>query len=101
MATKLVNMIEEKDEQASEPCYGEKSGPAYPYGLQINLCDKDLTKLEVSDLPEVSEEMTLTAKVKVISTADSQGFYSRNRSLGLQITDMALGEIGKESDEKY
>lgn len=96
----LVDMKYVPDDKAPAPTYaGDKE--AYPYSLQISLDNDDLTKLGITDLPEMGEVMTLNAKIKVIRIQDEQLFYGRCRCLGLQITDMELKEIGNEADEKY
>lgn len=88
----LVNMIETPDADDCGPCYASDAKPAYPYQLQISLDDDDLKKLGVDSLPDIGAMIDLTAKVKVIRIQDETGFYGRQRNLGLQITDMALGK---------
>jgi|CXWL01.1.fsa_nt_gi hypothetical protein len=81
----------------------EKSMPAvamdapkdrYPYGLTLNLDQDTLEKLGI-ELPEVGEEVKITAIAKVTSchASESEGGV-KNSSCGLQITDM---EVGQES----
>ncbi len=96
---KLVDMKQEpekpKSADACMPC-GDK--PAYPYGLQINLDEKSLAKLGIKKLPDVGGYMTLTATVQICDVRiNDSASYGESRNLGLQITEMSLGEA--PSDE--
>jgi hypothetical protein len=74
------------------------NAPRYPWGLCIQLDNDSLEKLGL-DLPEVGEEMTLTATVKVTSVSSNETEGSNpSKSVSLQITDMALTG-GDEADE--
>lgn len=64
--------------------------PAYPYGLEISLDDKQLAKLGMT-LPDVGAEFTLTAIVKVTRASSNATEGSEpSTSASLQITDMQL-----------
>ena len=65
--------------------------PEYPYGLKIHLDKEALSKLGIEKLPEVGSEMKLMAVVKVCDVSQHKSIYGEDRSLGLQITDMAVG----------
>jgi hypothetical protein len=70
--------------------------------LSVNLDDASLKKLGIETLPKIGTAMVLTARVEVssLSEYDSQQ-GGASRSLGLQITDMALAaESGKGSASK-
>lgn len=77
----------------------ESDAPAYPYGLTIELNDETMKKLGISELPEVGDEFTMTAKVTVsrASMNDSQE-GGKMKSASLQITDMALVDADESSD---
>ena len=64
--------------------------PKYPWGTSLDLDDDTLTKLGITKLPDVGEELALTAVVKVtrISANEDQG--GTRQCLGLQITSMEL-----------
>jgi len=92
------------DAMMCEPCCDE---PAYPYGLQIDLCDEVLQKLGMTALPKVGQVMTLTVRATVTSVsqyetakpeADEQGSTSERR-VGLQITDMDQPAAGGMYDK--
>jgi hypothetical protein len=65
--------------------------PKYPYGLQLNLDDASLSKLGLSQLPNVGEKMIVLAVVEVsnASAYENKG-EGVKQSLGLQITEMCL-----------
>lgn len=89
----------------SEPVDDMDEQDAYPYGLQINLDEKSMDKLDMPDMPEVGAEMMLMAKVKVnnVHQSDSAG-GGKHVSVGLQITDMALmpaKEKASTADKMY
>jgi hypothetical protein len=84
---------EAKETMLCGPC--DPEGPAYPYGLTLELSDEVLEKLGVKDLPGVGAEILLTAKAKVTSVsinerqdADGDKEADKRRSVGLQITDL-------------
>lgn len=73
-----------EDEQAAER-------PKYPYGLCVSLCDEELSKLGITELPKVGEVLMLSAQVEVIGTEQSQNQGGAESRLRLQITDMGMG----------
>jgi len=80
------------------------AGPAYPWGLSVNLDQDSLEKLDLdaNDL-KVGKTLTLIATVEVtnLSSNESKDGGS-NQSVGLQITAMCL-ETGKKgaAEELY
>lgn len=76
--------------------------PEYPWGLTIDLCDESLTQLGITTLPAVGTKLSLQALVTVtrVSASETQG-GTPSRSVGLQITDMALAPptTSRSSDE--
>jgi hypothetical protein len=97
----LVSMkmtpAEAKDATAM-PAEDAKDQPRYPWGLSLTLADETLTRLGLS-LPEVDDVVTVTARATVtsVSANGTQGAGER-RSVGLQITDLAI-EGGAGADE--
>lgn len=94
---KLVNMAMSKEdakkEYPSTMMCGEESDndlPKYPYGLTVCLCDEEMAKLGITDLPKVGEKMTLNAVVEVIGVSKTQRQGIADSEVRLQITDMAL-----------
>jgi hypothetical protein len=75
--------------------------PQYPYGLALSLDNESLDKLGLG-LPEVGSKFALHAMVEVTSVSASEhGKGEKQRSVSLQITDMALATAGdtKQSSE--
>ncbi len=73
--------------------------PRYPYGLTLHLENEAMEKLGMEALPEVGKSMVLMAKVKVESVSQSEREKGKvQRSMSIQITDMALGKEEKKSN---
>jgi hypothetical protein len=69
----------------------------YPYGLVVSLDDDSIEKLGMNKLPDVDEVLMLHARVKVTRVSAEQFEGDRKlRSVGLQITDMALEAPGDD-----
>lgn len=65
-------------------------GPAYPYGLELHLCDETLKKLGI-EMPAVGSTMTLNARVVITSVGSSQQQDGdKEERASAQITDMEL-----------
>lgn len=96
MATKLVDVKFTKAEAKAEAAeYTGADGPEYPWGLEIRLEDETLTKLGITDLPDVGDEFRVVCVVRVDSVSQSQMASGRqDRCVCLQITQMGL-----EADE--
>ena len=89
----LVNMAMSDEERQEQ--YGDDASPdlpKYPYGLRLDLDDDALEKLGITSLPDVGTKMMITCQVEVCSTGAYQTAGSeKETSLGLQITDMEIG----------
>ena len=95
----MVNMKMKREEpNEKETMLGQSD---YPYGLCIHLDNETLDKLGISELPEVGKEINLSAVgyVKSASMSDSEE-GGKMKSLGIQITDLGLGKMGKKSEKK-
>lgn len=79
----------------------------YPYGLRLHLDTEQLEQLGVDKLPAVGTEVTIVAKATVNnvheSTTDGSAGKQAYRSVGLQITDLALksGKSEKKSESVF
>lgn len=94
---KLADMTLDKAEQKKESSMAIEA-PKYPCGLNFSMNDDALEKIGMTDMPEVGEEMTLTAIVTVTGvSANDYGDGQKNRSVSLQITSMSLDE-GPDDD---
>lgn len=89
----MVNMklSSEKAKEYSACSVEPGDGPAYPYGLVVCLDNDGLKKLGYTEPPAVGAELTLVAKVTVISSGVSQQQDGDKQARAeLQITDMEL-----------
>jgi len=90
----LVNMKMSQAERDEQSVIGSDSKEVYPYGLQLQLDDEDLGKLQMlDDLPDVGEVVTFTAKAVVTSVSQNASGESddpsdKEQRVSLQITDM-------------
>lgn len=100
MSHGMTNMKLSKSERKELRKTLVDDGPKFPFGLSINLDDESLEKLEMTKLPTVGKEMTLTAKVKVTSVSAHDSEHGKDRSVGLQITDMALHGSAHNDEEE-
>lgn len=71
--------------------------PKFPFGLTIHLHQEELEKLGLTELPRAGQKLFLQADVVVESVSESEsvdlddgGKSEKDRSMNLQITDMAL-----------
>lgn len=80
-----------------EELVGQTEAPSYPYGLELHLENDAIDTLELAALPSVGQTMFLQARVSVTSVSEHESEHSegKRRSIGLQITDMALGPDGE------
>ena len=89
---KLTNMATDPDDMAS-PMTEAPQGPAYPYGLAINLNAEQLKVLGINQLPSAGMQF----KIEALGTAtrastedpDADGDVD-SACLCIQITDLAL-----------
>lgn len=98
---KMVNMKVEAEKPKPETMAigARETGPAYPYGLRLYLCESDLQKLGITELPEIGATMTIQAKVEVTSLSSNENkLYGESRSMELQITDLALGSKAESKE---
>jgi hypothetical protein len=73
--------------------------PAYPYGMCLRLEEATIAKLEIATLPKVGEKMMVMARVEVSETSQRDVVGgSPQRSISLQITDLAIGADVKDKD---
>lgn len=110
MAAKLVSMKIDKAEREKmmEGPASLAAGdyPEYPWGMCLELDDSSLTKLGMTELPEVGENYMLIAKVSVTSVSSNETANGgKSRRVSLQVTDLALEAEAKDvktvSDAMY
>jgi hypothetical protein len=101
---KLKSMkIDAKEQETMSKPTALVDRPSYPWGLGLNLDNETLKKLELGGLPPVGRSMILVARVDVVNVSEHEakgedGKTVANRHVGLQITEMGLGE--NEDSEK-
>lgn len=97
MAMVNMKMSAKEAQEWAEPTASD--APEYPYGLCINLDEEGLAKLGISTPPPVGTQMTITARCVVTNTSQyrTQG-KEDEASVGLQITDMEVGEASSGTD---
>jgi hypothetical protein len=95
----MISMKLTPAEAKSETMLGEPAEsdlPKYPYGLTICLCDDELAKLGITEIPKVGSVMQLTALVEVCSVSQYENQEGADSNLSLQITDMELAASNSE-----
>lgn len=76
--------------------------PEYPHGLRIYLEKEQLSRLNMSEDPEVGKELELVAKVKVVAVSqDELKGGGEHKNVTLQITDMNLFNKKADADTFY
>lgn len=79
----------------------EADSPEYPYGLSISLDAESMEKLNMSEMPEIGEEMLVMAKVRVTSLSQHEMEGSdKDKHVSLQITEMGLKDEEKRAADK-
>src|SRR5450631_2341288 len=101
----------ERDEQSATYQTPSDQKDIYPYGLEVSLDDDALEKLGLlSDLPDVGEVITFTAKAVVTNvsqnaTGQPGDEADKEQSVRMQITDMdvitAPGQGNQPGTELY
>lgn len=99
MELKNMELPKIKNEEKIECCSPER--PRYPWGLNIRLENEVIERLGIEDMPEVGEEIMIVAKAKVESVSVHENSdKTKNRSISIQITDMAVEQEKKVDVEK-
>ena len=100
----LIDMRYSKAEladEAKEAAVGPSGEPnPYPWGLAITLEDEELTKLGITELPSVGDELNLTAIAKVTSVNQSLNQDDPECRVGLQIIMLGATLEAEEPGEK-
>ena len=99
--------ITPKQEKAAEvaiPSPLESSQPKYPYNLCLALCEDELQKLKMADLPAVGDMIHVMAMAKVTSVSTderqgNEGAPTTERRVELQITHLAVENEDEETAE--
>jgi len=94
-----LNRKEIEERNKLDTAVPEPTGPEYPWGLTIRLDKACVEKLDVrfSDF-KIGDTLDLSAKCTIKGLQQSQGGGYEDKSVELQITDMALQQ-GFEGEE--
>jgi hypothetical protein len=98
--TKMVSMKRDKEEiEEAKEMVLPPGGDEYPYGLRLCLCEEEMEKLGIDNLPAIGKEVTVTAKAKVVrvSSNATEGQEEEHMSLELQVIEMGIDGIGGKS----
>lgn len=88
---RLANLELTKKEAKDKLEPSPSDRPKFPFGLTVHLDEDTVSKLDMKEMPKVGAKMSLIAVVNVESVSESETQGSKkNRSIQLQITDMAL-----------
>jgi len=87
--------MSKKKAKTSHMC--ETDAQRYPYGLQIELNDDSLTKLGMTDLPSVGEEMIVVGVAKVTSVSQRDSGQNKTRNVSLQLEAMEVGPVNEKT----
>ncbi len=76
--------------------------PAYPWGLELRLDEEALSKLKVTDLPDIDSKVGVVAKAMVVGVSSNKmaGDEKAHRSLTLQITELAITDGSSAASRK-
>lgn len=73
----------------------------FPYGLRVNLTEKEMEKLGIKDLPNVGDTVMIHAMAEVQSVSQSESQDGgMNKNISYQITDMAIEKGQPEGGEE-
>ncbi len=103
MAMKSMKLSAEERKEY-EPCCAPDgdNGPAYPWGLRIDLNNTILEKLGITQTPEVGTEIMLVAKARVVGASSYERDGEKpSRSSDLQITDLEIAPALSASSALY
>lgn len=95
---KLVSLqLSKKEAKDDAPCAPSEDLPRYPYGTQLYLCEEEMKKLGLTEMPAVGTEFPITAIVKVTGTSERETQEGSRKTLDVQITKMAVGDEEESS----
>lgn len=95
---KMIDMKRNYEEQKAVPAVSPLEG--YPGGLCMYLCEGDIKKLGIEEMPEPGEILEIQAKVVVRSTSEHENLeMGETRDMSLQVVEMALKGAAKKKKE--
>ena len=90
MTLQNMAMTPAEAKEYNSPMTSAEEAPKYPYGLSIDLNGDSMTKLGITTLPAVGEEVAITAVAKVTRISAYEEQSGSEQCMGLQITMMEL-----------
>jgi len=92
--TKSDGFVDMKNKKRSKKDYAVECAPSmgedYPYGLRLDLDDEQMTKLGM-DIPNVGEEITITAKGTVERAEIRDSGDGKKKSCCIQMKKLKVG----------
>ncbi len=96
-----MNMVSMKNTKSDKKQHdGEcaiSSHEDYPYGLSLNLEDVSLKKLGITKLPDVGEEMKITAVGVVTNISEHSSKRRKSRSVSIQLQQLDVSPSRKKT----
>jgi hypothetical protein len=89
--------LSDKDREGTAPKAALVNESDFPYGLMLHLGEPELKKLGLVGLPKAGSGLEVHGKAKVTHVSMHDGGDGKQRSMGIQITHL---ELGDEKDEK-
>src|ERR1700694_3333306 len=102
---KMIDMAQTpKEKKAIAKSYGsvpdDATVPTYAWGLKIRLEQAELTKLGITDLPKVGDDVNMDVVAKVTRVSQDANDKTQTSVVELQITKMGLEmDEADENDE--
>lgn len=101
MKLKDMKITKAEKKEKTEACSPSLDSPAYPYGLNLRCDETVLEKLALKGIPKVGQKLELIAIVEVSEVSQYETQTSKNRSLSLQVTQMALQSPSKDAADVF
>lgn len=89
----LTNMQLPKRKRSAEEAISVTDELRFPYGLQIDLDDESLRKLNISNLPEAGAQFLVVGIGPVTSVRQTDNKRGKDRSLTIQLQKIEVGPV--------
>lgn len=86
---KLTSLKLPKGKKSSSIDKSVADSPSYPYGTELRLDDKALTKLKMKT-PKVGRKVFVGAEGVVTSVSERDGAYGKDRDVCIQLTKLVI-----------
>ncbi len=89
----LKSMKRTKKDRENSDHAGAIGESKFPFGLSINLDDESLSKLGMTKLPAVGEEMIVAGVGKVESVSERSDSNRKSRNVTIQLEQLEVGPL--------